>query len=97
MDDEKKDMPAAEEEVAAPKLKIICRVQEGTYTEQLVTEAPVQSGGEDAKELLHTFVPEALTRDRMDACGENSMVVFRTDSRQMEEFRTLLDEHDGRA
>lgn len=95
MDDEKKDMPEVQEEpVAAPKLKIICRLQEGAYTEQLVTEEPAQAGGDDAKALLHAFAPEKLIRDITEACGEGSVVVFRTDSRQMEEFRSLLTEHD---
>ena len=92
--DENKERPEEQPQEAAPKLKIICRMQEGSYTEQLVTESPAQSGGADAQRLLHAFTPEQLTRDLTAACGEGSVVVFRTDSRQMEEFRALLAEHD---
>ena len=90
--DENKERPEEQPQEAAPKLKIICRLQEGQYTEQLVAESP--DGAEDAKALLHAFTPETLTRDLTAACGEGSVVVFRTDARQMEEFRNLLDAHD---
>lgn len=83
--------PTAQQEEAPAKLKIICRLQEGQYTEQLVAESP--DGAEDAKALLHAFTPETLTRDLTAACGEGSVVVFRTDVRQMAEFRALLEEH----
>ena len=89
--DETREAAAAPEQETAPKLKIICRLQGGQYTEQLVADSP--EGAEDAKALLHAFSPESLTRDLTAACGDGSVVVFRTDTRQMEEFRALLDAH----
>ncbi|MBR3630312.1 MAG: hypothetical protein IKN55_07570 [Oscillospiraceae bacterium] len=89
--DETRETAAVPEQEAAPKLKIICRLQEGRYSEQLVAEVP--DGADDAMALLHAFSPESLTRNLTEACGDGSVVVFRTDTRQMEEFRALLDAH----
>ena len=92
MDEANKESCPAKE--TAPRLKVICRMQGDTYTEKLVAEENA-GGGEDAQVLLHAFAPETLTRSLTAACGEGSVVVFRTDSRQMEEYRALLDAHDG--
>lgn len=76
------------------KLKIICRVQDGRYTEELrcndvTRSAPYTDEENRAFELLHSFSPEARTRE---LCREapDSVLVFRTDAAQMAEFETLL-------
>lgn len=92
MDEPNKDIRPGQE--AAPRLKIICRMQGDAYTEQLVAEENA-TGSEEAQALLHAFAPETLTRSLTEACGEGSVVVFRTDARQMEEYQALLSAHDG--
>ena len=77
------------------KLKIICRVQDGRYTEELrvdnVNRKPPYSDAENrAFALLHSFSPEERTRA---LCREkpDSVLVFRTDAAQIAEFETLLN------
>ena len=82
-----------EQKPAPTKLKIICRVQNGTYTEELrcndvARTAPFSEEETRAFTLLHSFSPEARTRA---LCQEapGSVLVFRTDAMQMAEFETL--------
>lgn len=74
-----------------PKIKIIGTIQNGSYKEQLLTED--SDCGSLARMLLQTFSPAALTRQLVQRYGERSVLVFRTDERQMEEFRMLLETH----
>lgn len=78
-------------QVEFPKIKIIGTMQNGTYKEQLLAEDP--DSGSLARMLLQMFSPAALTRQLAQRYGEQSVLVFRTDERQMEEFRTLLETH----
>lgn len=73
------------------KIKIIGRMQNGTYHEQLLTEHA--DSGFLAQSFLHAFSPAMLTEQLVQAYGQNSVLVFRTDITQMEEFRALLEEH----
>lgn len=77
-----------------PKIKIIGRIQNNAYHEQLLTdEAAPAECGELAKRLLQTFAPAALARELSQTYGKDSVLVFRTDAVQMEEFRSLLKTH----
>lgn len=83
-----------EQKTPVPKYKIICRLRDGQYTEELrcndVTRtAPFSEEEERAFLLLHSFSPEALTRE---LCGKtpDGVVVFRTDAVQMAEFDAIL-------
>jgi len=76
------------------KYKIICRIQDGRYSEELRCNdvpctAPYSGEGERAMELLHSFSPEQRTRA---LCKEipGSVLVFRTDAAQLAELETLL-------
>lgn len=78
------------------KLKIICRVQNGRYSEELRVNdvsrcAPYTDEENRAFALLHSFSPEERTRA---LCKEtpDSVLVFRTDAAQIAEFETLLSE-----
>lgn len=73
------------------KIKIIGRMQDGAYKEQLLTED--KGSGALARIFLQTFSPAALTRTLVQTYGDNSVLVFRTDAGQMEEFRALLESH----
>lgn len=89
--------PQETTEVSSHKIKVICRLQDGTYHEQLLVDnkpAAPSAMCESACMLLHTFAPESLTRQLADVCGKEAVVVFRTSFRQMEEFQTLLSSHD---
>lgn len=83
------------EQQITPKIKIIGRIQNSTYKEQLLADqtAPADSSTL-AGLLLQTFAPAALTRQLVQAYGTDSVLVFRTDAVQMEEFRLLLEEHN---
>ena len=88
-----------ESETAPVKFKIICRVQDGQYSEELrcndMTRKPPYSDEESrALTLLHSFSPEQRTRA---LCKEkpDSVLVFRTDAVQMAEFASLLHEPDS--
>ena len=76
------------------KLKIICRVQDGKYTEELrcndvTRSAPYTDEENRAFELLHSFSPESRTRE-LCRQAPDSVLVFRTDAAQMAEFEALL-------
>ena len=77
-----------------PKYKIICRLRDGQYTEELrcndVTRtAPFSEEEERTFLLLHSFSPEMLTRQLCERAPDG-VVVFRTDAVQMAEFDQLL-------
>ncbi|MDE5565186.1 MAG: hypothetical protein K2I93_08510 [Oscillospiraceae bacterium] len=99
MDDVTQTVPPQEmADAPSPKIKVICRLQDGAYTEQmLVDNHPAVPSAEcdAARTLLHTFAPESMTRQLASMCGKDAVVVFRTSFRQMNEFRTLLSEHDS--
>ena len=85
-----------EQKPAPDKFKIICRVQNGQYSEELRCNdmprtAPFTPEEKRALELLHRFSPEERTRA---LCREtpDAVLVFRTDAMQLAEFDTLL--HD---
>lgn len=82
-------MPNTEPDI--PKIKIIGRFRNGAYHEELLTDNTDSAAL--ARLLLQTFSPAALTRQLVQAYGEDSVLVFRTDAGQMEEFRSLLSSH----
>lgn len=98
MDEMNQTIPPQEtEEVPSPKIKIICRLQNGTYAEQMLVDnqtAAPSAQCDAARTLLRAFAPESLTRQLEAVCGKDAVVVFRTGFRQMDEFRALLSEHD---
>lgn len=76
------------------KYKIICRLRDGKYTEELRTNStprttPYAPEEEDAFRLLHSFSPEAHLR-ALCRREPNSVLVFRTDAVQMGEFEELI-------
>lgn len=78
------------------KIKFICRMTGGTYSEEVHTDeqthsAPVTADEQSAQQLLHAFAPDALLREMAQTGGGDAVLVFRTDSVQMQEFRTLLE------
>ena len=87
-----------EQRPAPDRYKIICRVKDGQYSEELrcndVTRtAPYTPEETRALDLLHRFSPEMRTRA---LCKEapDSVLVFRTDAMQLAEFETLLHDPD---
>lgn len=74
-----------------PKIKIIGRIQSGAYKEELLSDDA--DSGALAHTFLQTFSPAALVRQLVQRYGEQSVLVFRTDAGQMEEFRALLEAH----
>ncbi len=81
------------------KYKIICRLHDGTYTEELRCDdaprsAPYTPEEENAFRLLHSFSPEQLTRTLCEKAPDG-VVVFRTDAVQMGEFEGLLHGTQG--
>ncbi len=97
MDDVNQTIPPQEAaETPSPKIKVICRLQDNTYTEQMLVDnqpAAPSAACDAARTLLHAFSPESLTRQLVDKCGKDAVVVFRTSYRQMDEFQALLSEH----
>ena len=90
--------PQETSEVPSPKIKVICRLQNDAYAEQILVDnqpAVLSAECNAARTLLHTFAPETLTRQLASLCGKDAVVVFRTNFRQMDEFQTLLSEHDA--
>ena len=79
------------------KIKIICRMQDGVCREQILLDGTETDNAEtrQAQRLLHTFSPAAQTAELARRCGENAVLVFRTDTGQMAEFSALLKEHDS--
>ena len=79
------------------KIKIICRMQDGVCREQLLLDGAETDNADtrQAQRLLHSFSPEEQTAELARRCGENAVLVFRTDSGQMAEFSALLEEHGG--
>ncbi|MCR5718510.1 MAG: hypothetical protein K6F80_05695 [Oscillospiraceae bacterium] len=82
-----------EKEQTVTKYKIICRIQDGRYTEELRCNdnprtAPYTSEEERAFALLHSFSPEQRTRQ---LCREvpGSVLVFRTDAVQLAEMEAV--------
>lgn len=77
-----------------PRYKIICRMTDGRYTEELRCDdmprtAPYSPEEENALRLLHTFSPEARTRALCQQTPDG-VLVFRTDAVQMGEFEQIL-------
>lgn len=85
-----------EENTDNPKIKIICRMRDNTCEEQLLVNGreAVSDAALHAQRLLRTFSPETLLRQLTQAYGKDSVLVFRTDARQMEEFSALLESHN---
>ncbi len=91
-------LEAAELPAEAPpppaRYKIICRVTDGRYTEELRCDdlprtAPYSPEEENALRLLHAFSPESRTRALCQQTPDG-VLVFRTDAAQMGEFEQLL-------
>lgn len=85
-----------EEQKTPARLKIICRVQDGQYSEELrcndlTRTAPFTDAESHAFMLLHSFSPEQHTREFCQRVP-GAVLVFRTDTVQMEQFAALL--HD---
>ncbi len=81
------------------KMKVICRQKDGNYMEELFVDGAAQKDAADmetkhAEAFLNAFSPEELTRQCTERYGEDFVLVFRTDEKQMQEFDALLKEHD---
>ena len=76
------------------KIKYICRLQQGKYTEQTsgdISETDIQY----AEMLLHSFFPEKLVRQlSLQINPEKAVLVFRTNTQQVREFHELLQLHE---
>ena len=82
----------------ADRIKIICKIQEdGAFQEQLLLNESdtADEAARQASRLLRLFSPEQLTRQLSAQYGAGSVLVFRTDTRQMQEFSDLLTAHGG--
>lgn len=76
------------------RYKIICRLTDGHYSEELRCEdsprtSPFSPEETRAFELLHSFSPEAHLRSLCKR-EPSSVLVFRTDAVQIAEFEALL-------
>jgi hypothetical protein len=83
-----------EQRPSVPRYKIICRLRDGQYTEELRSDdvprtAPFSAEEERAFLLLHSFSPETLTRSLCEK-EPDGVVVFRTDAVQMAEFDAVM-------
>lgn len=82
------------------KIKIVCRLENQQYQEQLYLDNRLQEKDKNqdfdvqisyqilqsAKQFFHAFLPEILLRDLCERFGENSVLVFRTTEQQMKHF-----------
>ncbi len=83
----KKGSAVMEQEIA--KIKFICRMQKGTYSRQLLLDnTPAEACScpevQRAVQFFEAFSPEQLTREGCDTFGEGFVLVFRTDTSQMQ-------------
>lgn len=81
------------------KYKIICRVQNGRYTEELRCNdqprtAPYTEEENWALKLLHSFSPEQRTRVLCQQMPD-AVLVFRTDAVQLAEMEALRQTQDA--
>ncbi|MDE6088399.1 MAG: hypothetical protein K2G25_08445 [Oscillospiraceae bacterium] len=82
------------------KIKIVCRLENDHYQENLYLDNELQKKSRDqdsgaqisyqtlqsAKKFFHAFSPEILLRDLCECYGKNSVLVFRTTAQQMKNF-----------
>ncbi len=78
-------------EEAITKIKLICRMQKGAYSRQLLLDNVPAAAAESpevqrAVQFFDAFSPEQLTREGCDTFGEGFVLVFRTDTSQMQAF-----------
>ncbi len=80
------------------RIKYICRLRDGQYTEQLLVDNAPYTGTHtpalaQAAQFLAAFAPQRLTQQGTDAFGEGFVLVFRTDTSQMQACAQVLAEH----
>ena len=81
-------------ETEIQKIKYVCRLQDGTYSENS-NDAISQDFTKYAEMLLHSFFPEKLVRQlSLETNPEQAVLVFRTDTQQIQEFQELLQLHE---
>lgn len=72
------------------KIKIIARMQDGAYAEEIIAEDTVDST--DAQRFFHAFHPQDIVK-KHTADYADFVLVFRTDAEQMQEFHDFLKKH----
>ncbi len=73
------------------RIKYICRMKDGQYSQQLLVNGteyaqPATPEIRQAEQFFAAFAPRTLTKEGAAAFGENFVLVFRTDSSQMQAF-----------
>ncbi len=77
------------------RIKYICRMKEGRYTRQLLVNNADYTGEmtpelAQAEQFLEAFAPQTLTQEGTEAFGEGFVLVFRTDTSQMQAYAEAL-------
>ncbi len=73
------------------KIKIIARMQDGAYAEEIIAEDMADSS--DAQRFFHAFHPQDIVKKHTPDYAD-FVLVFRTDADQMQEFHDFLRTHD---
>ncbi len=74
------------------QIKIIARMQDGAYTEEIIAGDMAKSS--DAQRFFHAFHPREIVQKHADSYAD-FVLVFRTDDQQMQEFSDLLAQYGG--
>ena len=81
-------------ETEIQKIKYVCRLRDGNYTEDTNSSIP-EDAVQYAEMLLHSFFPEKLVRQlSLQTNPEKAVLVFRTNTQQVREFQELLQLHE---
>ena len=81
-------------EMEVQKIKYVCRLLDGKYVENTSSDIP-QESAKYAEMLLHCFFPEKLIRQlSLETSQEKAVLVFRTNTQQIQEFQELLQLHE---
>lgn len=72
------------------KIKIIARMQDGAYAEEITAGDTTDST--DAQRFFHAFHPQEIVKKHASDYAD-FVLVFRTDAEQMQEFHDFLEEH----
>ncbi len=75
------------------KIKIIARMQDGAYAEEIIADDAADSS--NAQRFFHAFHPQDIVKKHTPDYAD-FVLVFRTDTEQMQEFQDYLCEHDVR-
>lgn len=75
------------------KIKIIARMQDGAYAEEILADNAADSA--DAQRFFHAFHPQDIVKKHTPDYAD-FVLVFRTDAEQMQEFHDFLEEHKSK-